>query len=1119
MKLLIHILVLSVVFVLSNVATGQQLTTVIQQVHLDEFGHVWIIPHSDFLLVSSQNTLYLINYRTQKLVRTASGHKDFIQDIIVTKDGKQAFTAGADGKVIIWSLPSFTIQHVVQTAARAPVSLSYNEDEKRLAAVFPLKEEGDVDHLCIFSTEDLKILTDVAFKGYSFTTLKYSIGPAPVIYLGTLKGEILKYDERTHTIAKKWTSPFANVIAFIASADGKVTAICDRLAGPNCKNKGKIYELTADGKNWAPKGENPVMAAYLPFITHAPDMGTVLKLIEKDTGYSNYHRNACNPAKGALAMGVSIYDNEYDVDIDRDIFVELQPSERKVVLRNFSTGIELGEITNYLMPVQDIRVNTHWVFEQFARFSDNSPTETWDLSTGQLASSGILRGDFRSIMPADTGCLYSPANEKYTGNGKYAYGFRGLINYDPATGTKTEVVKTNLIPPYALSPDEKHVAFDRGIVQLHQEGYDYELPYNKTTMSVNFHSFKWKNNTLVYSVQDSLYNINGAYSKIIRLVAHDLVARQSAVLWKVSGQPENLYDCLFLAGDKIAIFYLDAGKYSNSANWIVYDVGTARVLAQKRIELIKGTYQRKNGNIVYASRDSIIQLDPLTQKCTLLFRYPGLNRLTMTADEKYYVIVHEEGYIDLVDVQTQKLTASLISLFDKDHFESMVVTPDGYYLSTRNGVKAVGYRVGNDCYGAEQFDLFYNRPDIVLGRMGYGSTALINAYHNAWLRRLKKSKVTDGEASNIDLSKYPEVADAHWQVSADKTKLSLSCTLRSKDATLKSYTVWVNDVPCILNPEQALPEAANTYQLHADIPLCAGDNKVQVGCSSSAGISSPRASYMTKGANSHKERTIFIGIGAEKYRDSAMNLHYAAKDIHDLALAFTQKFPGADTITLYNDKVTVANILAMKARLMNTNVEDRVIIAFSGHGLQDDSSNFYCATYDVNFPHPQTNGLAYEALEGLLDSIPARKKLLLIDACHSGEVDNDGTATAMAISPADGRLKAYKPGTRGGEVTNTSSAAGSQAGLELRRKLFADFSQSSGAVVISAAGGMEYALEDGKYGNGVFTYCIKQAIAEKNSMTVTELNDYVCQHVLIITGGAQKPNARRENLEWDWKVW
>lgn len=82
---------------------------------------------------------------------------------------------------------------------------------------------------------------------------------------------------------------------------------------------------------------------------------------------------------------------------------------------------------------------------------------------------------------------------------------------------------------------------------------------------------------------------------------------------------------------------------------------------------------------------------------------------------------------------------------------------------------------------------------------------------------------------------------------------------------------------------------------------------------------------------------------------------------------------------------------------MNTTVNDKVIISINGHGLLSDSLDFYYGTYDINFADPKTKGLKYEALEALLDGIPARKKLLLIDACHSGALDKEEIIAVQKI--------------------------------------------------------------------------------------------------------------------------
>ncbi len=82
-----------------------------------------------------------------------------------------------------------------------------------------------------------------------------------------------------------------------------------------------------------------------------------------------------------------------------------------------------------------------------------------------------------------------------------------------------------------------------------------------------------------------------------------------------------------------------------------------------------------------------------------------------------------------------------------------------------------------------------------------------------------------------------------------------------------------------------------------------------------------------------------------------------------------------------------------------------MIISYSGHGLLSKDYDYYLSTYNVNFQMPEENGLAYDELENLLDSIPARKKLMLIDACHSGEVDKEEGIAMNKIADSLGLSK------------------------------------------------------------------------------------------------------------------
>ncbi|MCX6165986.1 MAG: caspase family protein, partial [Ignavibacteriae bacterium] len=164
-----------------------------------------------------------------------------------------------------------------------------------------------------------------------------------------------------------------------------------------------------------------------------------------------------------------------------------------------------------------------------------------------------------------------------------------------------------------------------------------------------------------------------------------------------------------------------------------------------------------------------------------------------------------------------------------------------------------------------------------------------------------------------------------------------------------------------------------------------------------------------------------------------------------------------------------------------------------------------------------------------LDGIPARQKVLLMDTCHSGELDKEDLQLI-----AENEKKQEKgepvftrevPGIKIGRKNN-DEGFGLKNISELMQEMFVDLRRGSGAAVISSSGGLEVSYEGGDYKNGLFTYSILEGIKTMNAdlnkdgiITVSELPDYVSDKVEKLTKGAQRPTARRENLENDFVVW
>jgi hypothetical protein len=227
--------------------------------------------------------------------------------------------------------------------------------------------------------------------------------------------------------------------------------------------------------------------------------------------------------------------------------------------------------------------------------------------------------------------------------------------------------------------------------------------------------------------------------------------------------------------------------------------------------------------------------------------------------------------------------------------------------------------------------------------------------------------------------------------------------------------------------------------------------------------------------------------------------------------------------TLFNQNATRENILFLKQKLQQSNVDDEVVLYVSGHGLLDDSLDFYFATYDMDFAKPALHGIPYEELEALLNDIPARSKLMLMDACHSGELDREELVKSTDTLTIEKLLNLQ--GSKGVTAVR-KGRIGLTNSYELMQELFVGMSNRSGSVVISAATGYGYALEGEDWNNGAFTHCLLKGLTGKSAdlnddgkITVSELRKYVLEEVPVLTGGRQKPTCRQDNLLFDFRVW
>ena len=564
----------------------------------------------------------------------------------------------------------------------------------------------------------------------------------------------------------------------------------------------------------------------------------------------------------------------------------------------------------------------------------------------------------------------------------------------------------------------------------------------------------------------------------------------------------------------------------------VWDVKSGRLiydLKEHTGEVLKVLLNKDEDKIISYSTDNLIkEWDLITGQLTAsLIGHTSYIKKVTPIEGRKLVSYGIDNTIKIWDLDKNKLLYTILYLRNSNWI--IMLGDSKYYYCSKDASKMLHY-VTDDLkiIGFDQLDPVYNRPDIVLDSLNnfFGSVDedLIHQYHNAWVKRMQylgldTSVMSDGSVQ-IPYAEISNESSISYQ--QDNSELTLNLSASDSVNTLLRYNILINEVPLYGSTGFSLKNRSiSQFDTTITISLTEGANRIQFSVFNDKNFENYKyplyVNYKTK--DKLVSNTYFIGIGVDEFIDQDIeDLSYCVKDIKDIDSTLSNK----DNIIshlYFNEEVTRDNILGIKKILLNTTENDKVVISCSSHGLLDCMNNFYLAMHDIDSEDPEQGGLKYEELLNLLDSIPARKKLLLIDACNSG--NNEITENNQIVM-----LDSTSDGGRGLILENKNEENILSSSFDKMMELFVNINNPTGAIVISASGGKQSALEgdavkvDGKQiENGAFTHSFLEFLNKNSIIKISELKSYVQDRVEIITNGKQKPTSKQEALEYDWELY
>lgn len=505
-----------------------------------------------------------------------------------------------------------------------------------------------------------------------------------------------------------------------------------------------------------------------------------------------------------------------------------------------------------------------------------------------------------------------------------------------------------------------------------------------------------------------------------------------------------------------------------------------------------------------------------SEKGTLIKKLSGhtekIVSICFTPDSRFIVSGSSDATTRIWSVESDSWL-TLISHENKKDW--LVFNQDGYWDASKNGGSMLVMVQGVKYFNIEQFASRYNRPDILIKQIGV-TDQFAEKLHQQYQKRLKKMDLTQNQVKG-----QLAVPVVKLLSSRQKDKyIELSFLITDSVCNLKTYNIYMNEVPLYGMTGKRIN--GNKITITETIELTNGNNKIEISSTNDAENESLRVSTMAQCEVMVKPDLYFLGFGVSKYKDKNLNLNFADKDVLDLASVFegykNKSFKNVYIKTFVNDQVTKDAINGAKDFVKAAKPDDIFVLFIAGHGFHDSDSNatYYYFTYETDLKNLKNTAANFNFVEDLLQGIPPRNKLFLMDACESGELDEDDqNQLSVSLSNTGILSRGFKTSITTLNAVNLNTG---KRDPEKDRFIYNNLIRRSGAIVFSSSKGGELSYERSDIENGLFTEYIIKALTTKEAdsdgngiVSTRELNTYVSNQVAVNTNNLQHPVIDRDN--------